>query len=149
MIDGVVDNQALLSAFKRLIDSAKNPSPVLKAIGEDLIESTKERFVNKVGPDGKSWDDNAASTIDNKGRNDPLVGETGSLNSEIFYNLVGNDELEIGSTMIYAAMQQFGGSKSEFPHLWSDIPARPFLGFSTQDDANILQTINDYLSGSI
>lgn len=149
MIDGEVDDQAVLAAFKRLIDSGKNPAPLLALIGEDLVESTKERFVTKIGPDGKAWEDNAASTIERKGRNDPLVGETGSLNSQIFYNLVGNDELEIGSTMIYAAMQQFGGTKAEFPHLRGDIPDRPFLGFSTEDDENILQSVEDYLRNSI
>lgn len=29
--------------------------------------------------------------------------------------------------MKYAAIQQFGGTKAQFPHLWGDIPARPFL----------------------
>jgi phage gpG-like protein len=37
------------------------------------------------------------------------------------------NSLLVGSTMKYAAMQQFGGKKSQFPHLWGDIPARPFL----------------------
>lgn len=27
----------------------------------------------------------------------------------------------------YAAMMRFGGDKSEFPHLWGDIPGRPWL----------------------
>jgi phage gpG-like protein len=29
--------------------------------------------------------------------------------------------------MPYAAMQNFGGTKAEFPHLWGDIPARAFF----------------------
>ena len=47
--------------------------------------------------------------------------------------------------MAYAAMQQFGGTKSQFPHLWGDIPARPFLGISTADKQNIRDIIGSYL----
>ncbi|MFK3602796.1 hypothetical protein [Pseudomonas sp. AP19] len=32
----------------------------------------------------------------------------------------------VGSDKPYAAMMQFGGG-ADFPHLWGDIPARPFL----------------------
>ena len=48
--------------------------------------------------------------------------------------------------MEYAAMQQFGGIKSEFPHLWGDIPARPFLGVSESDAEEILAIVHDYLA---
>ena len=33
----------------------------------------------------------------------------------------------VGSNKPYAAMMHFGGTKAEFPHLWGDIPARPYL----------------------
>jgi len=68
----------------------------------------------------------------------------GYLRDQIDFNVTGN-VLEVGSTMEYAAMQQFGGRKSEFPHLWGDIPARPFLGLSAGDVADIEQTVSDYL----
>jgi phage gpG-like protein len=46
-------------------------------------------------------------------------------------------------------MQQFGGSKSEFPHLWGDIPERPFLGISDDDRSNILDIVQSHLEASI
>ncbi len=52
----------------------------------------------------------------------------------------------LGSPMEYAAMQQFSGKKSEFPHLWGDIPARPFLGISKEDRQAILDIVEAYLS---
>lgn len=33
----------------------------------------------------------------------------------------------VGSNKPYAAMMQFGGDKSDFPHLWGDIPGREYL----------------------
>ncbi len=46
----------------------------------------------------------------------PLV-EHGTLMDQIHAQVHGN-ELEVGSAMEYAAMQQFGGTKAEFSHLW-------------------------------
>lgn len=41
----------------------------------------------------------------------------------------GNDFAGVGVNRIipYAAMQQFGGKKSQFPKLWGDVPARPYI----------------------
>ena len=41
----------------------------------------------------------------------------------------GNDFAGVGvnRTIPYAAMQQFGGKKSQFPKLWGDVPARPYI----------------------
>jgi len=138
------DGDRVLAVLQRLERSCLDMSPALRAIGEDLVESTKQRFVAGAGPDGTPWPDNSAVTIERKGRNQPLVDE-GSLMASIHYQLVGRDTLEIGTPMEYAAMQQFGGTKEEFPWLWGDIPQRPFLGFSSKDEAGILATLEDYL----
>jgi len=46
-------------------------------------------------------------------------------------------------------MQQFGGTKSEFPWLWGDIPARPYLGISDADEIEVLEIINEYLEEAL
>lgn len=74
----------------------------------------------------------------------PLIGESRSLGTTISYRVTA-DGVEIGSPMEYAAMQQFGGSKSKFPHLWGDIPARPFLGLSEEDTAAVVSIVGGYL----
>ncbi len=74
----------------------------------------------------------------------PLV-EHGTLMQQIHAQVNGN-VLEVGSSMEYAAMQQFGGTKAEFSHLWGDIPARPFLGISEADAAEILDIVHDHLA---
>ena len=82
-----------------------------------------------------------------KGRNKPLV-DHGTLMDMIKAEVHGN-VLEVGSPMEYAAMQQFGGEKSEFPNLWGDIPARPFLGISDADEKAILKIVEDHLLDSL
>lgn len=145
MIEIHIDNQAVLTALQNLLRTTGNLRPALIEIGEVLTESTKQRFGSKTGPDGQAWAANSETTIERKGRDQPLTGETGKLMDEIHDNLVGPDTLAIGSTREYAAMQQFGGTKDEFPQLWGDIPARPFLGISDADQDAILAIIEDHL----
>ncbi|KAE9641970.1 hypothetical protein EJA71_20150 [Pseudomonas sp. PB106] len=40
----------------------------------------------------------------------------------------------VGSNKPYAAMMQFGGERVDFPQLWGDIPARPYLPVSNAGD---------------
>lgn len=88
------------------------------------------------------------------GRKEPLIGQTGSLSSQIFPQLQGNDTLLVGSSMRYAAAQQFGmdrgyagTDKRGRPLPWGDIPARPYLGVSDQDSAMMLDIVEEYLLG--
>ncbi|MBP6543222.1 MAG: phage virion morphogenesis protein [Piscinibacter sp.] len=77
-----------------------------------------------------------------------LQGLSGSLASQIGYQLAPG-MVVIGSSMIYAGMMQFGGTKAEFPHLWGDIPARPFIGLSADDERNILDILARHLEQAI
>jgi len=46
-------------------------------------------------------------------------------------------------------MQQFGGTRSAFPNLWGDIPARPFLGISAEDEVAVLDIIDEWLTQAV
>lgn len=144
------DDTEVTRMLQRLIDAGGNPRPALKEIGEELVESTKKRFETESGPDGTPWKRNSEVTKKRKkGRDQPLTGETGTLMDQINYQLTGNDTLDVGSPTIYAAMQQFGGTKEEFPSLWGDIPARPFIGVSDEDEEMIIKHFNLYLQDQI
>lgn len=139
-----IDDKKIVEHLQKLERLTSDLSPALKEIGEVLVESTKQRFADGSGPDGNPWEQNSEVTVERKGRNQALIDQ-GSLSEQISYAVSGN-QLEIVSAMEYAAMQQFGGTKSEFPHLWGDIPARPFLGISDSDADEILAIVNDYLA---
>jgi phage virion morphogenesis protein len=146
------DNAAVLLALRELVERVENPAPCLAAMGEKLMESTKQRFVTKTAPDGTHWDDNKESTIARKGRNDPLV-DSGNLNQQFDRELPDAHTLLLFSTMEYAAVQQFGaeqglfgvGENSGLPIPFGDIPARPFLGVSDDDGVMMLQMMRDFL----
>ena len=63
----------------------------------------------------------------------PLIGESRDLSRQIAPHYEHNS-VTITAGPVYAAIQQFGGKKSEFPHLWGDIPARPFLPVTQAGD---------------
>lgn len=145
-----IDSNAdeIIRKFRQLAERGDNLRPPLLDIGEYLVESTKHRFETTTDPEGESWLLNSVlSTLLYKVGDRPLTGETGKLMDTISYNLVGENTLEVGSPMEYAAMQQFGGNKSEFPKLWGDIPARPFLGISSDDERQILTALEDHILG--
>lgn len=186
MIKVEVDDKRALAALQSVYDRVEDPSPLLKAIGEKLMDSTKQRFGTSTGPDGTRWQENSPTTIleylrqrngihdkatgkrigtkdgyyikkgDDKGRltkrsagilaaKKPLIGDGRALSLRINYRVVGVSELRVGTPEVYGAMQQFGGKKSQFPNLWGDIPARPFLGLSDYDRDTILFEVRQYL----
>lgn len=57
MIEIKIDADKIRIALADLQHKTSNLSPVLKAIGEILIESTRQRFSSGTGPDGVKWQD--------------------------------------------------------------------------------------------
>jgi phage gpG-like protein len=173
----LVQDEAVKSALNRLADAAVNLTPVLQALGEQMARDTKLRFDSSSGPDGKPWAPNTEATLARylakssgnykksgglsaKGaarlaNKKPLIGSTPRPLSTTIHNNVSGNTLVIGSPMPYAAMQQFGGLKSQFPWLWGNIPARPFLPV-TQDgklypaeQARIVAMLQSFLSQAV
>lgn len=141
-IEGMNEIVAKLQAIQH---RSSNLRPLLLEIGEDLTESTKQRFVTTTDPDGNKWLLNSVlSTLLYKNGDTPLTDE-GHLAASIHYAMLGNEGVEIGTNADQGAMMQFGGTKAEFPHLWGDIPARPYLGVSEDDKQNILELVTSYL----
>lgn len=169
-----IDDAEVNAALGRLFAAGQNPTPVLKTIGEDIIERAKQRFVSATAPDGTPWAPNARSTIEafvrakggmgKRGINKkgqgwaiskrPLQGESGDLARQ-FHLAVDRNALTVSHSAVYAAMQQFGGKKSQFPNLWGDIPARPFLPVNAdgeldaQERSSILAALNEYLGNAL
>ncbi|MFC7419355.1 phage virion morphogenesis protein [Iodobacter arcticus] len=146
MIQITLTEAAVRRALANVQSAAINMRPVFKDIGEHLTNTTIRRFDEGRGPDGEKWALNSIlSTLNYKEGDRPLIGETHSLSNEIHYE-ADSAGVMVGSSKVQAAMMQFGGKKSEFPHLWGDIPARPFLGVSSEDEREILDLSLDHLT---
>jgi phage gpG-like protein len=144
-----INAAAVQAELQRLQQRLGNLQPVMNEIGEGIVERAKARFASSTGPDGQAWAVNRPSTlakvearIGTSGRKKdgslnarglrtlaskrPLIGESHALETQIHHQASGN-VVEVSATPVYAAMQQFGGTRADYPHLWGDIPARPFL----------------------
>lgn len=163
----------VLLALNRLLQAGQELNPVLRVLGEDMVERTKQRFATGTAPDGTPWAPNSDAVLRNLlhsrsssfkkdgklsksgekslANKRPLIGESRDLSRQIGYR-ADSDSLTVFASPVYAAMQQFGGKKSQFPNLWGDIPARPFLPVRPGDQSlypdehqSVLDAINAHL----
>lgn len=137
--------EAILKTLQGVQDRSQDLQPVMEVIGEYLLGSHQDRLDAGISPDGTPFEPLSPTTLSRKTKNqDKVLIENGYL-----YNLVyqaAHDGLELGSPMGYAAMHQFGGTtspKSMFPG--KDIPARPYLGLSGDDEQAVLDILAEFL----
>lgn len=156
----VVDDAQLRDALQRLARLGKAQG-VLKSIGMHLVQETKRRFREAKGPDGQAWaplHPLYAATKRGPGILREL-GNAGGLMGSITYQVEGN-RLTVGTNKIHAAVHQFGATivPKTAPALAFrlggetvlaksvTIPARPYLGVSREDEAEILTIIGDFVA---
>ncbi|WP_375591040.1 phage virion morphogenesis protein [Hoeflea alexandrii] len=143
--------------FRQLERRMVNTTPVMAAIGTGLVGSTHMRFVTQTDPEGQAWAALNSAYAAGK-RNSRILTESGRLRDSINAR-PGNDEVLVGTNVIYAGIHQFGGTivPKSATHLWFRIggslvkadkvtlPARPFLGISSDDEAMIAETVFGFL----
>lgn len=151
------EGKAVQTALGKLLQAIDRPQPMLHKIGQDLAESTMHRFATGKAPDGAPWKGKERTTREANPytSSKPLIGETKALSTTIRHQVAGHS-IMIGSGQEYAAVHQFGakagslwqgrdkrGRRAKSP--WGDIPARPYLGLSPQDEKTILDIVHEYL----
>lgn len=139
-----IESEKLQRALSEVQQRIGDMSPLMADIGELLTQSTKHRFATSTGPDGTPW----APLKDGSGRK-PLV-LTGTMRDQIFPTS-GPDFVEIGASVKQAPWHQFGVDPFQIETKnfgfvdHPGIPARPFLGVSADDDAEIIKLAGAYL----
>jgi phage virion morphogenesis protein len=161
-IDGADEVRDRLSGIAGRI---QNLSPIMKAIGDRIVEQTKQRFESAgPAPDGTEW---KAPKSENKKRIRTLT-VSGQLKDSIRYQVQGA-VLSVGTNKVYAAIHQFGGPDSAIDILpkrkkalntpfglfrkihmpVGAIPARQFLGLSRENSDEIIDIINDAILAEV
>ena len=150
MLEVTLDSSQLGKALDDLAERLGNLTTPLNDIAEYLHQSTDDRFRKKVAPDGSPWAPLSAVTLARK-RGPGILREKGTLQDTLRKQVTRN-ELAFGTDRPYGAVHQFGqkkgasGSSKGRPIPWGDIPARPYLGLSADDESEVLLIIHDYLS---
>lgn len=153
------DYSALLKEIARLehVDTEE----AMAAIGEGLRESAVRRFDTSTAPDGKKW----KTSIRVKEKGGKTLLNRSNLRNSIHteYDATG---MAVGTNSIYAATHQFGDPhrvirakkkknlKFQINGQWIskkkvvvNIPARPFLGISEEDDEDIRSILDTMMKG--
>ena len=150
------DNAAVLTAVRGALAELTDPRPMLLDIGEALVNSTRDRFSAQRGPDGQTWKSLSPRYLQTKSPNPgKILQRRGDLVRQIIPQVEGATLL-VGTDRVYGAVHQFGALKGAFgktrrgaPIPWGDIPARPFLGISDDDAAEIIAIARDHLQARL
>lgn len=128
-----VEGAALDAGLTRLAAALANPPATMDRIGRYLVASTLRRFERERAPDGSPWLKSARALAEGG----QTLTDTGRLRGSIAHTVTdGGHAVEVGSSVIYAAIHQFGGRAGRGRRV--TLPARAYLGIDDRDRANIL-----------
>lgn len=130
------DTKSLEAKLEKM--SRVNTSALLESLAEEVEDQTRERFDTKRGPDSPWPEWSETYKISRPGSGGSLLQKEGGLLNSITHNLNG-DEVEVGSNLIYAATHQYGDEEKR------KIPARPYLGITPENEADLAQIAEDFL----
>lgn len=145
-IDGETDE--LLARLNQM--SGIDKAGVMNAIAEGVRTSTLERFRSEESPEGTRWKPSIRATRQGGKTLTKSVGLKNSIKTQ-----ADGTGATVGTNLVYAATHQFGdertirAKKSRYlrfqigdrwvsvPSVRVNIPARPFLGISKEDEEEI------------
>lgn len=134
-------------------------TPLMDELGGAMVASTQQRFEEEKAPDGTPWERSARAVHEG--------GQTLRDSNRLYQSITHRaepDKVTWGTNVIYAAVHQFGATiraKSANALAFSlpggdfaqvqkvEIPARPFLGVSRDDQAEIGRTVEDFLAREV
>lgn len=152
-ITATINDAQVQRAFRSLSFLMGNTQPVMAAIGTELVGSTHQRFITQTDPDGQAWQTLNTDYAATK-RNSRILTESSRLRDSI-NDQAGQDEVRVGSNVIYAGVHQEGATiePKNGDYLWFRIgdrliraksvtlPARPYLGISADDESAIAEIV--------
>lgn len=145
-----LEDAQLRRALARLSARLGDLSGPMEEIGQALVTDVDLAFREQRDPWGDAWRALSDVTLRRRrGTSAQILSDSRRLAGSINYR-AGRDSVEVGSNVVYAAMQHFGGRKSDFSHLWGDIPARPFLPVDpVTGEARLADDTRDEVAGIV
>jgi len=146
---------SVLDALDSLILGRRRKKHLLNFIGVGLVESTQQRFIDQVDPDGVAW----VPSIRALHTGGKTLMDTLLLLSSITYATT-TDDVYIGTDVPYARPLQEGAHIQPVVAAWLifnipgvgwfrkkevDLPPRPFLGFSAHDEDLITDILYSFM----
>ena len=140
-----IDTRQLRRAVKRLEKLAGfDRRELLDAIGAEVEGQTRRRIEEGgPGPDGEAWPKWSEDYAKTRHAGHSLLAREGDLLDSIQF-ITRGDAVEVGTNLIYAAIHQFGGDE-----VGMNIPARPYLGLSPDNEADLLSVVEDFIEEAL
>lgn len=130
MITLELDHQNIQRALSQVEWAVGELAPLMRGIAAEFASITEENLEDE-GQSGDAWQTLSGVTTAIREATGTWPGQmlqvsAGGLAASVTTHADSSSAL-VGSNKVYAAMMHFGGEKQEFPNLWGDVPARPYL----------------------
>ena len=162
-----LDDKELRATLSRLVAFGHDLSPVTAEIAAHILRVTGDAFEQERDPaTGSAWAPLSEVTLRQREKSGH-VGSDGAKKLQASRNLLKSivadfdaESAVVGTNLVYATTQQFGAERGEFGHgqfktkkgsfpiPWGNIPARPFLGVSPEDERAITDIISDHVAST-
>lgn len=139
-------------ALSALAAASQDMTVLMEAIGRRLVNGAIERIgTTNVSPDGGAWQPSRRAT-ETGGK---TLHDSGVLRASI-NAWASPDQVVVGTNVPYAAVHQFGAATGSLGvwvgndkngrdmtvlSPWGDIPARPYLGISAEEQVDIVALV--------
>ena len=113
---------------------------LLDDLGAALVSQTQRRIKDeRKSPAGVPWPAWSKRYAKTRHANQSLLIASGALVSGMTHNVISDDQVEAGSNLIYAGVQQRGWPER-------NIEARPYLGVSQRDGDELEAICADFIA---
>ncbi|MFJ4141427.1 phage virion morphogenesis protein [Pseudomonas sp. NPDC089734] len=137
MITIEMDHQRLQQLLSKIEWAVGDTAPLMRALAAEMASLTEENLGEQGRPNWAGLSDARIEQREKAGTWPGQILQVSSAGLAASISSYSTDTTAVvGSNKPYAAMMHFGGSKASFPHLWGDIPSRPFL---PMDEKGVLQ----------
>ncbi|MEC7118514.1 MAG: phage virion morphogenesis protein [Pseudomonadota bacterium] len=144
-----IDQGKISERLSRLLLNDAKRTQMLDQIGEASVREIKMHFINQKSPEGVRW------KVSKRAENDP--SRPTMLHRLVLFNSIthkvsggqvsaGTDEIKAGTLNFGAKKGQYGAVKDTGqPIPFGDIPARKFIGVSSQNVVRVRDIVNSFL----
>lgn len=144
-----LDDRQAQAMFDRMQQEARSALPLFTEIGSALEGSTRERIqTTKRGPDGTPWVALSPAWVarkQEKGYAAGILTMRGDLLNSITFEAGAAFVDIIAGPSEYALIHQEGGMAGRGRKV--QIPARPYMGLSDEDQTEIREATDEWLGG--
>ncbi|NCJ06671.1 phage virion morphogenesis protein [Synechococcales cyanobacterium C] len=143
-----LDADQAQAALDALQAANLNLSDAMDQIGEYMLLQTEERFKRQIDPEGNPWAPLSPEWLKYKERKNKIL-KILQMNGDLLRTIIYQSSprsVEIGTNRIYGNVHQFGYQDSA---RGINIPARPYLGVSPEDEIEIAAILEDYLRATL